>query len=113
LDSADSLSRVLEVMGYQTRVAHDGIEAIRAANDYRPRIVLLDLGLPKMNGLEVASAIRERDWGKNILLIALSGWGQEEDRRKTGIAGFDFHFVKPVDIEALAEIMTSKARQLQ
>jgi CheY-like chemotaxis protein/anti-sigma regulatory factor (Ser/Thr protein kinase) len=113
VDSADSLSRVLEVMGYQTRVAHDGIEAIHAADDYRPRIVLLDLGLPKMNGLEVASALREKDWGKNILLIALSGWGQDEDRRKTGKAGFDFHFVKPVNIDALTDIMTSKAPQLR
>jgi CheY-like chemotaxis protein/anti-sigma regulatory factor (Ser/Thr protein kinase) len=113
VDSADSLSRVLQFMGYKTRVAHDGIEAIHAADDYRPRIVLLDLGLPRMNGLEVASAIREKDWGKNILLIALSGWGQDEDRRKTGEAGFDFHFVKPVNIEALTDIMISKTTQLQ
>jgi CheY-like chemotaxis protein len=112
-DSADSLSCVLQVMGYQTRIAHDGIEAIRAADDYRPGIILLDLGLPKMNGLEVAGVIRDSDWGKHTLLIALSGWGQEEDRRKTGEAGFDFHFVKPVDIAALTDIMTTRAPRLQ
>jgi len=102
-DSAESLAEVLRMLGYRTRTASDGIEALRVAESERPRAVFLDIGMPMMSGLDVARRIREQPWGPEVLLIALSGWGQEEDRRKSKEAGFDHHFVKPVDIQVLAE----------
>ena len=105
LDNADSLGQFLEMLGYETRRANDGLEAVRAAEAYRPQAVVLDIGLPTMSGLEVARHIRAQRWGREVLLIALSGWGQEEDRRRSRDAGFDHHFVKPVDIDALSTLL--------
>lgn len=96
-DGAASLAMMLTLMGHQVRVAHDGQEAVEAAEAFRPTLALLDIGMPRMNGHEAARRIREQAWGKSILLIALTGWGQEEDRRRSREAGFDHHIVKPVD----------------
>jgi PAS domain S-box-containing protein len=109
LDSAESLSMVLSMLGYETQMAHDGLEAVRSAERQRPRVVLLDIGLPKLNGHDAARQIRQQPWGRDMLLIALSGWGQEEDRRKSREAGFDHHFVKPVDFEVLTELIAKLA----
>jgi PAS domain S-box-containing protein len=107
VDSADSLAKLLLMLGYETRVAHDGHAALRAARDFRPRVSLLDIGLPGLTGLEVARRIRELDGGDRMLLVALSGWGQEDDRKRSREAGFDHHFVKPVDIEVLTELLAA------
>ena len=82
-DSADSLAMLLEITGNKTFVAHDGDEAIAAVEKHRPEVVLLDIGLPKLSGHEVCRRVREQPWGKDIVVIALTGWGQEEDRRKS------------------------------
>ena len=105
VDSADSLSQCLRMLGYQTLMAHDGLEAVRSAESYNPDVALLDIGLPHMSGYEAARKIRAQPQGARLLLIALSGRGQEEDRRKSKAAGFDHHFVKPVDIDELTNVL--------
>jgi PAS domain S-box-containing protein len=105
VDSADSLSRLLQMLGYRTRTANDGLEAVQLAEAFRPRVVLLDIGLPGLSGHDAARRIRAEPWGREMLLIALSGWGQDDDRRKSREAGFDHHFVKPVDLEALTALL--------
>ncbi|WP_329716254.1 hybrid sensor histidine kinase/response regulator [Ideonella sp.] len=105
IDSAQSMSLLLSMLGYSTRTAHDGLEAVRAAGAYQPQAVILDIGLPKLSGLDAARRIREQAWGQEMLLIALSGWGQDEDRQRTRQAGFDHHFVKPVAVDALIQVL--------
>jgi len=104
-DSADSLAMLLEITGNKTYIAHDGAEGIAAVEKYRPEVVLLDIGLPKLDGHEVCRRIREQPWGKDIVVIALTGWGQEDDRRKSEEAGFNGHLVKPVDYDLLLELL--------
>jgi CheY-like chemotaxis protein len=104
-DAAASLAMLLRLTGNEVRTAHDGEEAVRAAGEFRPRVVLLDIGLPKMTGYEVARIIRQQPGGKDMTLIAVTGWGQEEDRRKASEAGFDRHMVKPVDPKELLELL--------
>ncbi|MGH8468864.1 MAG: ATP-binding protein [Gammaproteobacteria bacterium] len=104
-DSAESLAMLLNLMGNETHTAYDGLEAVEAAATVRPDVILLDIGLPKLNGYEACRRIREQPWGKNMVLVALTGWGQEEDRRKSREAGFDGHIVKPVDHAALTKLL--------
>jgi len=105
-DSVDSLSTLLRLMGNDVHMAYDGVEAVHAAHMYRPDIVLLDVGLPLQNGYEAARLIRSEPWGSSVVLIALTGWGQEQDRRKSREAGFDHHLVKPVDPKALMVLVS-------
>jgi PAS domain S-box-containing protein len=105
VDSAETLSQVLQIMGYQTRTEKDGESAVLAAESFLPRVVFLDIGLPKLSGIEAAKLIRQQAGGKEILLVALSGWGQEADRQKSKEAGFDYHFVKPANIEVLIDLL--------
>jgi len=107
LDGAESLSMLLEMAGHQTWQAHDGVEAIASAERLRPEVVLLDIGLPRMNGYEACRRIRSEKWGKDLVLVALTGWGQEEDRLQSRQAGFDAHMVKPVDHDVLLEFLAS------
>jgi len=107
-DAAGSLAMLLELEGYQTLQAHDGVEAIEAAEHFRPDAVLLDVGLPRMNGYEVCRCIREQEWGKDVILVALTGWGQEADRRRSEEAGFDAHMVKPPDQETLKKLLAAR-----
>jgi PAS domain S-box-containing protein len=104
-DSAESLAMLLGITGSKTYIAHDGLEGIAAVEKHRPEVVLLDIGLPKLDGHEVCRRIREQPWGKDIVIIALTGWGQEDDRRKSEEAGFDGHLVKPVDYDLLLELL--------
>jgi CheY-like chemotaxis protein len=104
-DAASSLARLLAMTGNETQTAHDGLEAVEAAAKYRPDVVLLDIGLPKLNGFDACRRIREQAWGKSMVLVALTGWGQEEDRRKSRDAGFDHHLVKPVDLDVLMRLL--------
>jgi PAS domain S-box-containing protein len=96
-DAADSLGLFLKFMGAAVHVAYDGATALEALATFRPEIVLLDVGMPVLDGFEVARRMRQLPEGQNILLVAVTGWGQEEDRRRTADAGFDQHLVKPVD----------------
>ena len=113
-DSADSLAMLLELSGNETQTAHDGAEAVAAAASFRPSVVLLDLGLPTMDGYEAARKIRQQPWGAGMVLIALTGWGQDEHRRNSKAAGFNGHLVKPLDLTALtkmlADLVTAEAR---
>jgi PAS domain S-box-containing protein len=104
-DSAESLTILLSLAGHETHTAYDGPEAIEAATTFKPDVVLLDIGLPKLNGYEVARKIREEPWGKAMVLVALTGWGQEEDRRRSREAGFDHHLTKPVDPIELSKLL--------
>lgn len=112
-DSADSLAMLLEITGNKTYLAHDGVEAIEAIETHRPEVVLLDIGLPRLDGHEVCRRVREQDWGKNIVMIALTGWGQADDRRRSREAGFNGHLVKPVDYEKLLELLSKLASDLK
>jgi CheY-like chemotaxis protein len=100
---------LLQMTGNETYTAHDGLEAVEAAEKHRPDVVLLDIGMPKLNGYDACRRLRELPWGKNMVLVALTGWGQEEDRRKSIDAGFDGHLVKPVDYTALMQLMAIPA----
>lgn len=104
-DAASSLSMLLKVMGNKIRLAHDGEEAVRAASEFHPHVVLLDIGLPKLNGYEACQQIRALPDGKDMTLIAVTGWGQEDDRQRAVEAGFDRHLVKPVEPKVLMEIL--------
>jgi signal transduction histidine kinase len=104
-DAATSLAELLQLCGHETRIAYDGLEAVQMAQNFRPDAVLLDIGLPKLNGFEVAHKIRQQDWGKDVMLVALTGWGQDEDRRMSTEAGFNAHLVKPADPVALMELL--------
>jgi signal transduction histidine kinase/ActR/RegA family two-component response regulator len=104
-DAADSMAMMLQMMGHETHTAYDGLEALQTAAGFRPVVVLLDIGLPKINGYEVARHMREQPWGKGVALIALTGWGQEEDKRRALEAGFDHHLTKPVQAAALEKLL--------
>ena len=104
-DSSDSLAMLLKLTGHEVHVAHDGLEAVAKAAAFQPQVILLDVGLPKLNGYEAARRIREQARNKTPTLVALTGWGQEEDRRRTREAGFDAHMVKPVDLAALTTLL--------
>jgi signal transduction histidine kinase/CheY-like chemotaxis protein len=110
VDGAESLAMLLDVCGHETHVAHDGVAAIEAADAVRPDVILLDIGLPKLNGFDVCQRIRQQPWGQNVIIIALTGWGQDVDRRRSHEAGFDHHVVKPVEHNALVELLRSEQR---
>jgi CheY-like chemotaxis protein len=106
-DSADSLGLLLNLLGNETRTAYDGPSALAAADQFRPDVVLLDLGMPRMDGFETCRRLRENAWGQGMIVIALTGWGQPQDRNASHDAGFDHHVVKPVDPGALAGLLGS------
>jgi CheY-like chemotaxis protein len=108
-DAADSLAMLLRVMGNEVRTAHDGLEAVAAAAAFQPDLVLLDIGLPRLNGYEAGRRIREQQ-GKGVVLVAQTGWGQEEDRRRSREAGFDHHMTKPVEFDALQRLLAELNR---
>jgi len=106
-DAAESLAMLLRFSGHETQLAHDGPEAVEVAQSFRPDVVLLDIGLPGMNGYDVAHRLRAQPGGVGLVLIALTGWGQEEDRRRSKAVGFDHHLVKPVHTDELAALLAS------
>lgn len=101
VDAAKSLAMLLKFQGHQIQVAYDGPMALKTADEFRPEVVLLDIGLPRLDGYQVARQMREQPWGSSIMIIALTGYGQDEDRQRTASAGFNAHLVKPVDLGAL------------
>ena len=110
-DSLTSLAMLLRMSGNEVRTAVDGTSALEAAKAFRPEVVLLDVGLPGMNGYEVGRRMREMPEAKGAVLVAQTGWGQDEDRRRSAEAGFDAHLVKPVDPAALQKILSSLTKQ--
>jgi PAS domain S-box-containing protein len=104
-DAADSLAMLLRMLGHEVQTAGDGVEAVQAAAAFRSDFVILDIGLPRMDGYEAARRIREEARGREIVLVALTGWGQEDDRRRSHEAGFDHHLTKPVALSSLQELL--------
>ncbi|HKQ59659.1 MAG TPA: response regulator [Candidatus Polarisedimenticolaceae bacterium] len=104
-DSADSLAMVLRLMGHAVETAYDGMSALQVAARSRPHVVLLDLGMPEMNGYDTCRQIRAQAWGRGMVVIAQTGWGQDQDRSRTEEAGFDGHLTKPADLELLAKML--------
>jgi DNA-binding response OmpR family regulator len=109
-DAAVSLGLVLALAGSTTELAHDGVAAVEAAERWRPDVVLLDLGLPRKDGHAVCREIRAQPWGADVAIIAVTGWGQSEDRRRSQEAGFDGHLVKPVDRDTLLAVVDAALR---
>jgi len=108
-DSADSLAMTLELVGHEIRTAYGGEEGVGAAEEFRPDVALIDIGMPKVSGLDAARLIREQPWGEAMRLVAMTGWGQAEDIRRSREAGFDRHVVKPVDPRALRNLLAELA----
>jgi CheY-like chemotaxis protein len=111
-DAASMLAEYLELLGHQVWTASDGQDALEKTESLKPEVVVLDLGMPRMDGYEAARRIRATALGPHLTLIALTGWGQESDRARTRDAGFDWHVVKPVDPDALGELL-QRAREPQ
>ena len=109
VDSATSLAMLLRLMGNEVHTAHDGLQAVQVARELQPDLALLDIGMPKLNGYETCQRIREESGGRKVLMVALTGWGQDEDIRRSHLAGFDRHLVKPVEPAALEKLLGSMA----
>lgn len=113
-DAAESLAMLLNLLGQEVRVARDGEEAVEAVASHRPELIFLDIGMPKLNGYDACRRIRELPGGRDIRIFALTGWGQDEDKRRSKAAGFDGHLVKPVEPSALNELLAeNKAQKTQ
>jgi PAS domain S-box-containing protein len=105
VDSAMSLRMMLDLLGHESAIAHDGLAALEVAEKFQPDVILLDIGLPTLNGYEVCRRIREQPWSQQMAIIALTGWGQDEDRRRSSEAGFDHHLIKPVERASLEKLL--------
>jgi CheY-like chemotaxis protein len=104
-DGATSMCRLLRVLGYEARQASDGLAGVEVAAEFRPNAVLLDIGMPKLNGYDVARRLRAEPWGKKILIVAVTGWGQESDKQRAMESGFDHHLTKPVALTDLTRVL--------
>jgi two-component system, chemotaxis family, CheB/CheR fusion protein len=105
VSAARMLSKLVSSIGHEARIAHDGVEAIELADQFRPEVVLMDIGMPNMNGYDAARHIRLQTWGEAMKLVALTGWGQDEDRKRSKEAGFDSHLVKPANLDTLKSLL--------
>lgn len=112
-DAAESLAAMLRLGGHEVHAVHDGQEAVEAVGWFRPNLALLDIGMPKLNGYEVVRRIREQPWGKKMVLVAITGWGQEEDKRRAAEAGFDHHLTKPMNLGDLEKLLGSHTSATQ
>lgn len=112
MDAANALAMMLEMLGHQVKVAHNGRDGLALAEEFQPRLLLLDLGMPELNGYDMARAVRAQRWGKRMVISALTGWGQAEDRQRSRAAGFDFHLVKPVEQEVLNDMLSCLSSDL-
>jgi PAS domain S-box-containing protein len=108
-DGAESMAEMLRLLGHEVATAHDGLDAIAAAGAFRPDVVLMDVGMPRLNGLDATRRIREQPWGRAIAVVALTGWGQDGDRERSRAAGCAAHLIKPVDLAALQRVLSEVA----
>ena len=108
-DAAESLALLFRMSGNDVVTAHDGLAAVQSAQSFHPHVVVMDVGLPRLNGNDAARRMREQDGGQEMILVALTGWGHEDDRRRCREAGFDHHMTKPVDFDALQDLLTRSA----
>lgn len=104
-DGAESLAMLIESSGHEVYLAHTGVDAVRMAALHRPHVAILDIGMPGLDGYQAAQQIRDQPWGVHMTLIALTGWGQEDDKRRAQWAGFDHHLTKPVDPAVLEKLL--------
>lgn len=111
VDTAESMGELLELWGYQVAVAFEGVQALNLARQFRPQVALLDIGLPGMNGYEIARRLRQELDTHGTFLIALTGYGSEQDRQLAREASFNLHFTKPVDVTVLHDVLETTARQ--
>ena len=107
-DAATSLSLMLDAMGHDTRTAHDGREAVTVTDQFRPDLILMDIGMPTLNGYDACQQIRDRPWGRDVMIVACTGWGQEDDRQRSKDAGFDLHMVKPLSPSDLEHLVAGR-----
>jgi CheY-like chemotaxis protein len=112
-DSARSMAGLLEILGNEVRTAHDGLAAVEAAEAFRPDVILMDVGMPRLNGYEATRRIRHQPWGRSPAIIALTGWGQDNDRALSREAGCDAHLVKPVELRDLEEVLAALERGIR
>ena len=110
IDFAESLAMILQMTGHEVRLAHDGIEAVAAAEAFAPDFAFLDIGLPRLNGYDLARRLRAMPATRQSVLVAVTGWGQEDDKRRAREAGFDHHMVKPVEPDQILEILATFKR---
>ena len=108
VDSAESLAMLLRTLGHDVVTAHDGMGAMALAGSSRPEVMLLDLGMPDVDGCSVARWVRQQEWGRSVLIVAVTGWGSEKTRERTRNAGFDAHFVKPIEVSQLLDLITRR-----
>lgn len=111
VDAARMLALILDGLGHEVRTANDGQAALEVAAEFQPQVALIDIGMPKFNGYETAQRIRREPWGREMVLIAVTGWGQQEDKRLSREAGFDYHLVKPIDMDTVQRLLASRPRQ--
>jgi CheY-like chemotaxis protein len=109
-DAAESLAALLRMVGHEVRIAYDGVEAVGVASKYRPDAVVLDIGMPKMNGYDVATKLRAEATGKDMTIIVVSGWEQEADKQRSRESGIDHHLVKPLEPSSLLRVLASNKR---
>jgi CheY-like chemotaxis protein len=107
VDAANSLTTLLKLEGYDAVQAHDGAAALQLGQSWHPDVVLMDIGMPVMDGYECATRMRATSWGGNVLLVAVTGWGQSRDRVRSTAAGFDRHLVKPIDMDLLDQLLVA------
>jgi CheY-like chemotaxis protein len=110
-DAAQSLGTLLELSNHEVLIAHDGEEALRIARQAMPDAMILDIGMPRVTGDQVARAIRSEPWGKHVLIIAVTGWGAAEDKARAAAAGFDHHLTKPIDVDEIEKLLGDFARR--
>jgi CheY-like chemotaxis protein len=110
-DAATSLSMLVDLLGHEVRTAFDGVEALDLASQFNPDVVLLDLGMPRMDGYEACRRLRAQPWGAHMTVVAVTGWGREDDRLRTEMAGFDQHLVKPVAPAVIASMLNGAGPQ--
>ena len=105
-DGAASMAMMLRLMGDEVRTAHDGVEAVEVARQFSPQVILMDIGMPRLNGLDATRRIRAQPWGQSTTIIALTGWGQNSDKERSREAGCDGHLVKPINLIDLEKLLS-------
>jgi CheY-like chemotaxis protein len=111
VDAAESLRMVLAMMGHQVHTRYSGADALKASTEHQPDVILLDIGLPGLTGFQVAEQVRGTPGMEGIALVAITGYGQQEDHQKSKQAGFDYHLVKPVDPQQLQQLLTTLGKR--